>query len=74
MFLSNVMHARPSATIQEEPAPVSVLICARNEEKTIYRTIEAVVAQRYAAPIEILCVDNASDDHTRQEMERAENL
>lgn len=72
MFLSNVMHARPSATIQKEPVPVSVLICARNEEKTIYRTIEAVVAQRYAAPIEILCVDNASDDHTRQEMERAE--
>lgn len=47
-------------TIQKEPVPVSVLICARNEEKTIYRTIEAVVAQRYAAPIEILCVDNTS--------------
>lgn len=72
IFLSNVIHARPSATIQKEPVPVSVLICARNEEKTIYRTIEAVVAQRYAAPIEILCVDNTSDDHTRQEMERAE--
>lgn len=72
MFLSNMMHARPSTAPQEKAAPVSVLICARNEEKTIYRTIEAVVAQRYAAPIEILCVDNGSDDHTRQEIERAE--
>ncbi|MCI6040341.1 MAG: glycosyltransferase family 2 protein [Clostridiales bacterium] len=72
MFLSNMMHARPSTAPQDKAAPVSVLICARNEEKTIYRTIEAVVAQRYAAPIEILCVDNGSDDHTRQEIERAE--
>ena len=72
MFLSNMMHARPSTAPQDKAAPVSVLICARNEEKTIYRTIEAVVAQRYAAPVEILCVDNGSVDHTRQEIERAE--
>lgn len=72
MFLSNMMHARPSTAPQDKAAPVSVLICARNEEKTIYRTIEAVVAQRYAAPVEILCVDNGSDDHTRQEIESAE--
>ena len=64
MFLSNMMHARPSTAPQDKAAPVSVLICARNEEKTIYRTIEAVVAQRYAVPIEILCVDNASDDQS----------
>ena len=72
MFLSNMMHARPSAAPQEKAVPVSVLICARNEEKTIYRTIEAVVAQHYAAPIEILCVDNGSDDRTRREIKRAE--
>ncbi len=72
MFLSNMMHARPSTAPQDKAAPVSVLICARNGEKTIYRTIEAVVAQRYAAPVEILCVDNGSDDHTRQEIESAE--
>ena len=71
MFFSNLMNARPLPASQENAAPVSVLICARNEEETIYRTIEAVAAQHYAAPIEILCVDNGSDDHTRQEIERA---
>lgn len=68
---SNLMNARPLPVSQENAVPVSVLICARNEEETIYRTIEAVAAQHYAAPIEILCVDNGSDDHTRQEIERA---
>lgn len=71
MFFSNLMNARPLPASQENAVPVSVLICARNEEETIYRTIEAVAAQHYAAPIEILCVDNGSDDHTRQEIERA---
>ena len=71
MFFSNLMNARPLPVSQENAVPVSVLICARNEEETIYRTIEAVAAQHYAAPIEILCVDNGSDDHTRQEIERA---
>lgn len=71
MFFSNLMNARPLPASQENAVPVSVLICARNEEETIYRTTEAVAAQHYAAPIEILCVDNGSDDHTRQEIERA---
>lgn len=71
MFLSNLLHARPARLPSVRPAPVSVLICARNEEASVYRTIRSVVGQRYDGPITILCVDNGSTDRTRAEIERA---
>ena len=71
MFLSNLLHARPARLASARPVPVSVLICARNEESSIYRAIRSVVAQRYDGPITILCVDNGSTDRTRAQIERA---
>lgn len=63
MFLSNLMNRKlmPLTGAGTEQA-VTVVICARNEERIIYRTIRAIAEQEYPGPIEILCVDNGSTD------------
>lgn len=71
MFLSNLLHRRNTLPDCAYSAPVTVLVCARNEADCIYRTVAQIAAQRYAGALEILCVDNASEDGTRTEILRA---
>lgn len=71
MFLSNIINTRLKPINCEEVGAVSVIVCARNEEHTIYKTIERIVMQEYNALIHIFCIDNGSTDHTPQEMKRA---
>ncbi|MBA8795032.1 glycosyltransferase involved in cell wall biosynthesis [Friedmanniella endophytica] len=47
-----------------EPALVSVVIPARDEAATLAATLASVAAQRYAGPVEVIVVDNASADAT----------
>jgi glycosyltransferase involved in cell wall biosynthesis len=44
----------------------TVLICTHNRARLLAQTLAAVAAQRYAAPWEILVVDNGSTDDTSQ--------
>lgn len=44
--------------------PVSVLVAARNEERTIGRRIENLLGQDYPGPVEILIGSDASEDGT----------
>ena len=69
MFFSNLLHQRLRAW---PPAreDVTVLVCAHNEEAVIARAIGALLAQDYPGHIRVLAVDNASTDHTRQEILR----
>lgn len=71
MFVSNLFHAGTKALSASCREPVTVLICARNEEESIYQTIEHVAAQQYEGKLEILCVDNGSTDRTAAEIQRA---
>ena len=71
MFVSNLFHSRSEASLAPCREPVAVLICARNEEESIYQTIERIVAQQYEGRLEILCVDNGSMDRTADEINRA---
>ena len=49
---------------------VSIIVCARNEERTIRQCIESLVALDYPADrLEIVLVDDESDDATRTIME-----
>jgi len=48
---------------------VSVIIAAYNEERLIGRTIQAVLDTRYA-PLELIVVDDGSNDRTAAEVER----
>ena len=46
---------------------VSVVIPAYNEEKVISQTIDSLLAQQYAGPMEIIVVDDGSRDATYQQ-------
>ena len=42
----------------------TILLCARNEADNLRRFLPSVLSQKYAAPFEVLVVDDASDDDT----------
>ena len=46
---------------------VTVVIPAYNEEKVISQTIDSILAQQYAGPLEIVVVDDGSRDSTYQQ-------
>ncbi len=71
MFFSNLFNAKMHAIATPCREPVSVLICARNEQNCIFQTIRQVVQQDYDGRIDLLCADNASSDGTRTEIQRA---
>lgn len=71
MFLSNLLHRKLPPRFHPGCRPVSVIVCARNEEKGIYGTIGSIARQEYDGRVTILCVDNGSTDGTMAEMRRA---
>lgn len=50
---------------------VSIIIAAKNEEESIYKTIQACMESDYSAEIECIAVDDGSTDKTLSEMQRA---
>ena len=52
---------------------VSVIIPAHNEEKFVWKAIESLLKQTYK-PIEIIVVDNASDDSTADIIKNYETI
>ena len=72
MFLSNLLHFRLPPLAGSYLEPVTVLICARNEEAGIYDAVRHVAQQSYEGELHILCVDNGSSDGTLAELRRAE--
>lgn len=50
---------------------VSFIIAAKNEEESIYKTIETCMKSEYPAPMECIAVDDGSTDATFAEMQRA---
>ncbi|HOE77366.1 MAG TPA: glycosyltransferase [Bacilli bacterium] len=51
--------------------PLTVLIPAHNEEKNLYFALEALSRQDYPGKLEIIVIDNASTDKTREIAEAA---
>jgi len=51
--------------------PVTVVIAAYNEAKVIVRTLQAVLANDYAGPLDIIVVDDGSADETSGEVMHA---
>jgi glycosyltransferase involved in cell wall biosynthesis len=63
--------AAPSAAPQQYAAGViSVLMPARNAESTVASALEGVLAQSGAPAFEVVCIDDASSDGTREVLDR----
>ncbi len=75
-LVGRVLRPRPPEVRETGPEPdpegvdVSVVVPARNEEANIGPCVEALLAQDYP-DIEILVVDDRSEDRTREEASRA---
>ncbi len=67
MFVVNLSFYLPPPTVREEDAeslpPVSVLIPARNEAKSIRTVVESVLASKYV-DLEVIVLDDHSEDDT----------
>ena len=53
---------------------VSIVIAAKNEEKSIFRTISTCINSRYPKKIECIVVDDGSTDKTKDEIIKAQNF
>ncbi|RQP11303.1 MAG: glycosyltransferase [Parapedobacter sp.] len=54
----------PSLPVKSSPPPLSVIICARNEEENLRRNLPHILAQDYPA-FEVILVNDFSEDETK---------
>lgn len=69
MLVSNLMHLRLSR-FPHTCRPVTILICARNEEKRIARAVRSALCQKYDGFIRVIVIDNGSTDATARTASR----
>ena len=56
---------KPGQKIQRQPEPVSVVICARDEDENLARNLPGVLVQKYAPTHEIIVVNDNSVDESK---------
>jgi glycosyltransferase involved in cell wall biosynthesis len=62
-FFSRVAFYTPKQKKQSQQHPVSVIICARDEDENLARNLPGVLVQRYRSTYEVVAVnDNSLDD------------
>ncbi|MFM8806358.1 MAG: glycosyltransferase, partial [Sphingomonadales bacterium] len=62
-FFSRVAFHRPATRSQHLQHPVSVIICARDEDENLARNLPGVLVQHYPSTKEVIVVnDNSTDD------------
>ena len=69
VFFSTLMDRRPTLSeIAHYPA-ISILIAAYNEEHTITDTLHSVLSQSYPGDMEVIVIDDGSQDQTAAQVE-----
>ena len=63
-------HARSAGPARDYPG-ISFIIAGKNEEDSIYATIESCMRSDYPGPVECIVVNDGSTDGTEAEMQRA---
>lgn len=62
-FFSRVAWFRPTVAERSQQHPVSVIICARDEDENLARNLPGMLVQQYPSSFEIIAVnDNSLDD------------
>ena len=74
-FFVPVLRQQKYTAPPEPSLPVSLIICAKNEARSLERNLPALLAQRYMNAAgnllyEVIVVDDASDDHTAEVLRR----
>ncbi|RYF85799.1 MAG: glycosyltransferase [Chitinophagaceae bacterium] len=68
-FFRRVAYHQPSAKEQSQQHPVSVIICARDEDENIARNLPGVLVQEYPTTHEVIVVNDNSLDDTKYILE-----
>lgn len=71
LMISLLLDRQPAFKNEYPSDPVTILIAAYNEEKTIFNTLRYVAAQDYGGEIRIFVINNHSTDGTEKEIMRA---
>lgn len=66
LLWSLLLDRPPQLHLRYDYPPVSILLAAYNEEKSIAETLRSIRQQDYGAPLEIIVIDDGSTDRTRQ--------
>jgi glycosyltransferase involved in cell wall biosynthesis len=62
-FFSRIAFYKPKEKIKNQQHPVSVIICARDEDENLARNLPGVLVQNYPSSYEVVAVnDNSLDD------------
>jgi glycosyltransferase involved in cell wall biosynthesis len=62
-FFSKIAFYKPRAKKQTQQHPVSVIVCARDEDENLARNLPGVLVQNYRSTYEVIAVnDNSLDD------------
>lgn len=64
-FFRRVAYYKPKPKEQSQQHPVSVIICARDEDENIARNLPGVLVQNYATTHEVIVVNDNSVDETK---------
>lgn len=65
MFFSNILNSKIKR-YPETDENVTILMCAKNEAKTINGSINCIINQTYKGKIKLFVIDNNSTDNTRE--------
>ena len=64
-FFRRVAYYKPKEKQQSQEHPVSVIICARDEDENIARNLPGILVQQYATTHEVIVVDDNSIDDSK---------
>src|SRR6187431_1503511 len=62
-FFSRIAFYKPPEKLKSQHHPVSVIVCARDEDENLARNLPGVLVQKYPSSYEVIAVnDNSLDD------------
>ena len=70
MFASLMLDKRPTRTHLKSYPALSILVACYNEEKNISSTILSIYKQKYPGPLEVIVINDGSQDQTKSIVKR----
>ena len=70
MFASLMLDKRPTRTHLKSYPALSILVACYNEEKNISSTILSIYKQKYPGPLEVIVINDGSQDQTKNIVKR----